>query len=367
MSQNSYVNSISLQSQESICSKFAHDNNLKVKSVYKEVHSAFHKTPTVLSSVINLNKCDILISDISRFSRSVVVGLEMAETALKNKNRIVFIQEKFICSSSDDFIKLTQYLKKTEDESKTIGIRIKKSRKYLIDNGMHAGGSAPYGYDIIERKPVENVREKEILHFIKLCQQSNISSDDLNQIMLKIANTKIYVPIACYDKYGNLVTKITERLNNKEIADMLNSYNVHKRGRIWTASMIKTALKSNAKQISNNEQIRNAKKTKLEPGEKLINWDNMKMEIEQINTNEPKNKRSKHETKENTAPMVNDTVNQLNEPNRRSNRLNANTSFEFNNYDMQLSRDVFDNDVNDIMHDVQLFNQFMQFRKMMNK
>ena len=55
-------------------------------------------------------------------------------------------------------------------------------------------------------------------------------------------------------------------------------------------------------------------------------------------------------------------------PTRRSNRLNPNMSFEFATCDTNaLCRDMFDKDDDNIMQDVKLFNQFRQFRKMLNK
>lgn len=374
MSQNSYTNSVSLHAQESICSKFANENGLKVKSVYKEVHSAFHKVPNVLETVINLRKCNILISDISRFSRSVAVGLDMAKVALKNKNRIVFIQEKFVCSSHADFMVLAQHLQVTESESRNIGIRNKKARNYLIENGMHAGGAVPYGYDVVERKAVKNKYEQNVLQFIRKCQQSRISSDDLNNMMIDISKTKIYDPISCYDKNDVSVLNITERLTNPEIADLLNSYDVDKRGLQWTAAMIKTALRSNDKQTRTSKRSRSSTvKTNH-----LTYWDSMSMKIDQIPTQTthlntiPKQKKRKNmydTTRQNN--MQTDAVPvpiQRPTPKRRSTRLNPNMSFEFATCDTNaLSRDMFDKDDDNIMQDVQLFNQFRQFRKMLNK
>jgi DNA invertase Pin-like site-specific DNA recombinase len=374
MSQNSYTNSVSLHAQESICSKFANENGLNVKSVYKEVHSAFHKVPNVLETVINLRKCNILISDISRFSRSVAVGLDMAKVSLKNKNRIVFIQEKFVCSSHADLMVLAQHLQVTESESRTIGIRNKKARNYLIENGMHAGGAVPYGYDVVERKVVKNKYEQNVLQFIRKCQQNRISSDELNKMMIDISKTKIYDPISCYDKNDVAVVNITERLTNPEIANLLNSYNVDKRGLRWTAAMIKTALRSNDKQTRTSKRLRSSTvKTNH-----LTYWDSMNMKIDQIPTQTthlntiPKQKKRKNmydTTRQNNihtdavpVPIQRPTSK------RRSTRLNPNMSFEFATYDTNvLSRDMFDKDDDNIMQDVKLFNQFRQFRKMLNK
>lgn len=358
MRQNSYTNSVSLQAQESICSKFAHDNKLNVKSVYKEVHSAYNKLPTVLKTVINLRNRYIIISDISRFSRSVSIGLDMAKTALCNKNTIVFVQDKFVCKSHDDFIVLTQHLQKTETESRTIGIRIKTAKDYLIENGMHSGGVAPYGYDVINRKVVKNQHEQQVIEFIQECQKNDILSDSLNKLMINIANMKIYVTIECYDEHDKPVTQITERLNDDEIANLLNSYNVHKRGIRWTPSMIKTALMSTRRQIKNSKRKRPVPKT-----DQLSDWHDMQSEIDQIPGVISSNKKSRQN---NVVGSGNGPVSQ-HQATRRSSRIHTNLNFDLSTDTNTLSRDALDNNIVDITPEVELFNQFRQFQKMMKK
>lgn len=242
--QNSYMNNISLQVQESLCGKFAAENNLNVLRVHKEVHSVFNKIPEVLNTVINLHKYVILIADVSRFSRSETIGYDMAKKAIDNNNTLVFIQEKLVCSTHAELEQLKVHLKKSEDESKTISMRIKNAKTYLQENGMYSGGLVPYGYSVDNKKLIINTNEKNIIKFIKLCQTDNISASELNDIMITIHKTKKYDKISCYDKKGKVVSHITEKLFNTEIADLLNSYNVNKRGRLWNANMVKTAILS---------------------------------------------------------------------------------------------------------------------------
>jgi DNA invertase Pin-like site-specific DNA recombinase len=244
MNQNSYGNNISLQVQESICGKFASENNLNVSRVYKEVHSVFNKIPDVLNNVVNLKKYTILIADVSRFSRSVIIGFDMAKKAIDNNNQLIFIQENLVCSTHEDLETLKIHLKKSEDESKTIANRIKNAKTYLQENGMYSGGTIPYGYYVDDKKLIIDKTEKNIIKFIQLCQNNNISASELNDIMINIHKTTEYEPIECYDKNGKVVSHITEKLFNTEIADLLNSYNVDKRGRLWNANMVKTAILS---------------------------------------------------------------------------------------------------------------------------
>jgi DNA invertase Pin-like site-specific DNA recombinase len=241
--QNS-TDSLSLKVQESICNDYAQANNISIKSIYKEVHSAYSKIPTVLNTVINLKTRIILISDVSRFSRSINVGLRMAETALSNKNHLIFIKENLILTTNDDISKLSPLLQKTQDESKLLSDRITSTKKYLDSNNMYSGGTVAYGYKVDNKKVISNENEKSILQFILLCQQKNISGNDLNKLMIDISKLNIYENIICYDIDGNPTDTMTDSLTNTEIADLLNSYKVSKRGKDWNATLVKSAINS---------------------------------------------------------------------------------------------------------------------------
>ena len=241
--QNS-TDSLSLKVQESICNDYAQANNISIKSIYKEVHSAYSKIPTVLNTVINLKTCIILISDVSRFSRSINVGLRMVETALSNKNHLIFIKENLILTTNDDIGKLSPLLQKTQDESKLLSDRITATKKYLDSNNMYSGGTVSYGYKVDNKKLISNENEKKILQFILLCQQKNISGNDLNKLMVEISKLNIYENIICYDIDGNTTDTMTDSLTNTEIADLLNSYKVSKRGKDWNATLVKSAINS---------------------------------------------------------------------------------------------------------------------------
>ena len=241
--QNS-TDSVSLKVQESICNDYAQSNKLNIMSIYKEVHSAYNKIPAVLNTVINLNTRVILISDVSRFSRSMTVGLSMAETALNNKNQLIFIKENLTLAIAEDLCKLTPLLQKTQDESKLLSDRITSTKKYLDSNNMFSGGTISYGYKVVNKKVVSNENEKKILQFILLCQQKNISGIDLNSSMIEISKLNIYENIICYDTDGNAIDTMTDSLKNSEIADLLNSYKISKRGKDWNATLVKSAVSS---------------------------------------------------------------------------------------------------------------------------
>ena len=260
--QNS-LNSVSLKVQETICNDFANNNKLNIKNIYKEVHSAYNKAPTILNDIVKLNKRIILIPDVSRFSRSVIIGLYMAETAVKNKNQLIFIKEHLVCKELNDFIILKQFLQKTEYESKILSDRIINSKKYLTNNNMFAGGYIPYGYNVVNKKIECDAYEQQILQFIKLCHTKTISYNNINTLMMNISKLNVYEPINCYDVNDEVISNIVEPLNNKEISDLLNSYNVLKRAKSWTPALVKSAIYSNNSHT--NKKRKNINDTEINP------------------------------------------------------------------------------------------------------
>ncbi len=248
-----YNNSISLQAQEDMCRNYASKMGLLVNGVRQEVHSVFHKTPPILGEIINgksRQKNIILCVAVDRFSRSTSVGVNMAKVALSNNHVLKFIREDFICDSFRRLSTLVEHLKQAEGESAAISSRVKSARNYLENIGIFTGAQAPYGFVVRDRKLVPNQSEQLILSFIRLCKQDKIMADELNALMSGIvkATTNVkYNPIDCYNKKNEIVTIITEKLLNTEIAALLNSYKVTKRGREWDGPIIARALKSNKK------------------------------------------------------------------------------------------------------------------------
>lgn len=252
--QNNYNKSVSLQAQEQICMKYAHENNLRVKTIYKEVHSVFNQTTAIMDNITNEKNKTIIISSVDRFSRSVNIGIKIATQTLENKNKIIFIQENFICQSNDDLPLLKSFLQNSEHESTVTGNRIKKAKSFLVDNGMFTGGSIPYGYDIIDRKLVKNLYEQKIIKFIKTCRDKKILCYDLNTQMKELTTDKIYIPINCYNRKGRNIKNITEPISFRDIADLLNSYGVLKRKNIWNPWVVKTAIKEYQPKVAPNKK-----------------------------------------------------------------------------------------------------------------
>jgi DNA invertase Pin-like site-specific DNA recombinase len=343
--QNAYNKGVSLQAQEQICAKFACENKLNIRSIYKEIHSAYNKVPKVLNEVVNKKKQIILCSSIDRFSRSKSIGIELANKAIKNKNQIIFIQENIVIKTPEEVCLLKKHLLNSENESSVISRRIKKSKTYLINNGMHPGGAIPYGYDVVNKRLVNNSYEQKVIEFIKLCKTDEISCVKLNTYMKQISNLDTYVDINCYDEDDKIINQLHECLNNQEIVNLLNDYNILKRGKLWGTRMIITAIK--------------LYDPKVELGDTpLVGWNEIKTELSDIDlivkkppTPDIKIKNSKFTFESSKNNLMIDEM-ELISP-YRIDRLNP------KDIDLDINEDVGLN----MQEDARMFQEFQEFKK----
>jgi DNA invertase Pin-like site-specific DNA recombinase len=245
-------NSTSLESQEYNAKALASERGYRIKQICKEVKSAYNSTMSTLNDIFRTNRNIIVVmNDVSRFCRNIVDGLKMAEVALAKNNTLVFVADSLTISNqnrAEVMDQFTRLLKAAEVESARLGERVKAAQKYLKDTGKYAGGSLPYGMEIrrssnpyVNNTLRENKPERDIIEFIAVCKKNTIASNDLNAHMKKISPLVPYVEINCYDKDQVTPLKtINTALTNAEIADLLNDYHVKKRGRPWTAAMVKS-------------------------------------------------------------------------------------------------------------------------------
>ena len=166
--------SVSLDAQEQLCKKYANNHNIKIARIYKEVCSSFRKIPQLLNKAASVQKVTIICADVSRFSRSVTLGLSFANDIVINGGKIIFITEHLIYDNIDKSAMLQMYLKQTEMESQRIGMRVKRSNLFIRSRGGLTNGIVPYGFNYTN-KISTNQYETNIVKFIKLARAKSYS------------------------------------------------------------------------------------------------------------------------------------------------------------------------------------------------
>jgi uncharacterized protein YjbI with pentapeptide repeats/DNA invertase Pin-like site-specific DNA recombinase len=283
INQNVYNKCVSLQAQEQMCFKFAAENKFTVKTVNKEVHTAYNRISKMLVNIINKNKStNIIIASVDRFSRNVELGLKFAAISILNKNKLMFIQEKFICSKDSDLIILKKLLTTTENESNILSMRAKRSRNYLINSGLFPGGAVPYGYTLNNKKLHVNEHENNVINFIKYCMSDNIIYNTLLSKMHQLnteSNSKIQ-QLNCKSISYNMSNNVNNikkyvinnkiaRFDIKDVIILLNNCNILKKTTRWNKYNIKTAIKDYDPKVDLTDF-------------KIDNWDEMLNSIDNI-------------------------------------------------------------------------------------
>jgi hypothetical protein len=237
-------NDSNLKNQENNCYSYAEENNLCIRSVYKEVNNTTTKIPPVLNTVLKLHNRVILIPDILTFAQSVNIGLASAKIAIKNSNTIIFIKENFMCRILADLSKLEQYLQNNISKKFNHSSTGAEPDSEIFDFDVY---DIPYGFEInMQLIPCEV--EQDVITFIHLCKNSSVKSLNLNNQMRTILNNLNRlndidkVNIKCYDDNDMVVSKQNKSMSNTDIIDILNTYNITNRDKQWKPNMVDIAL-----------------------------------------------------------------------------------------------------------------------------
>jgi len=251
---------ISFELQETKGNVCASIFKLKVEMVFKIVESAYKNNHQTIKSLIKKFKGkNIIIYNISRFCRDLNSGIELLKLALTNKTRLFFVQEGLVWdeNNQDNLSKLKNKLIYAQEESLNIGKRVKDAITEKKRRGYHVGGPPKYGFKVIDvfggKKVVANEKEQDVINFIKKCKTVGTSSHEINKQMNLITTEPIIYedPIILYYD-GNETKDIKQPMGNVDIAELLNSYGVSKRGKRWNGPKVSEINNREYKQMMSN-------------------------------------------------------------------------------------------------------------------
>lgn len=237
----------SLTFQYQLCLNYINENGILLSESFSEIGSAYNGNQKILNSLLtNNSNCNLYIWNISRFSRNISKGVEMIGLAKKNKINIHFIEDNLDSSKISHLHQIRVKISEAQLESETLSSRLNSRNSQLRAEGW-TFGKPVFGKKIVKqsgkRKFSKCDDEKKVIDFI-VQARNGISCRLLNK-KLKLIDSKAPA-INFYDKDGE--TKInyfneSETLTFSEIADLLNDYNIKKRGKIWSASSVNNVYK----------------------------------------------------------------------------------------------------------------------------
>tara|TARA_Y100000768_G_C23970975_1_gene680515 strand:- start:183 stop:1037 length:855 start_codon:yes stop_codon:yes gene_type:complete len=240
----------SIQTQKEIIQKYANDNNLNIIQSYNDIGSGLKMNLLKNLNYILNNYSDIkiLVHNIDRFSRNLKDACIYLEKFQK-KNIIIYAIEQDISNKTISSTRLLKtYVNDAEFESKMIGLRVKKTLNSIKKKGGHIG-SVRYGF---KKKRIQNIpvivkdsNENAIIKLIIDLRLGIKTSKELSQVIMQSTNTN--KPLIFYDKYDNEIEKFSKpfTLTFKEIANILNDYNITIRGKNCKGTTINNIFNRN--------------------------------------------------------------------------------------------------------------------------
>ena len=232
----------SLATQNQLCLSYLNSQGVTLSSSYNEVSSAYNGPQNSLNWILNnFHNCWLYIYNVSRFSRNCIIGGNLIKVASSRNINIHFIEENLDTSNPTHTHQIRVKMSEAQLESETLSNRLLNRNKLLRETGWKFG-NPKYGKTakvvLGKRKFYKSPDESNVIDFI-IQARSCTSCRQLNNKLKKINPTN--APIHFYDSDG--VTKISNftaahTLTFQEIADLLNDYDIEKRGKEWTASSV---------------------------------------------------------------------------------------------------------------------------------
>lgn len=225
-------------------------------AVTKIVESAYSgKKHTIKSLITRFSGKNIIIYNVSRFSRSEMFGSQLLDYALKCRTRLFFVDEGLIWDRNNQNNRqaILRKLVLAHEESAAIGRRVKDALAYRKAQGYFTGGIAKYGYSSVEmdggKRLITEQYEQAVITFINMLRQVGTKIKDLNQWVKQLSGNYELIELF-YDDHPT--DKIIEPLSYNVIADLLNEYEITKRGLRWSSSMISSVVKRDYENVLEN-------------------------------------------------------------------------------------------------------------------
>lgn len=259
------VNHLSIQTQTDIITKDASLKSYDIDKFVSDVGTGRHKRgqPNLWKLVKTNKNCTIIVSKMDRLCRNVSNYLELEELLTKNNINIYSVNDGIDTSISNNAIK--QHLIRTlisdaQKESDILSERINACINYRKTYGLH-WGRVPFGFVLNKEtsKLVSVEYEQNVIKFMIGLNSKDCKSNDINILLEKISplygTTDKWEKLCFFDVDETPIDTLSDGLSFSDIADILNSYNVKKRGRDWTYSMIKNVIQKHSQLVIENDKM----------------------------------------------------------------------------------------------------------------
>ncbi len=255
---NDMNNQHSILTQQKLCVDYAKENNYIIVDIIKDIHRANDITKLKINNIPdNFNTIHLIVADPSRIARDYEDGVKFVKKCSNNNIIIHSVRDNAITNTSVGKRKIIDGIMIANDESDTFSKRIKS----MIDVKKSLGsvfGVAPYGKQIVKEivehdginyiinKFETNEIEQDIIQLIKYLY-NGIEIDVFYELFHKIIGDNTVVLYYDGHPWSNIMYK---ECTFGYIAQLLNQYNILRRGNLWNANSVSKVYRNN---ISEND------------------------------------------------------------------------------------------------------------------
>jgi DNA invertase Pin-like site-specific DNA recombinase len=232
----------SLESQVALCQDYCKLNKFNIVECVQEACSAtlMSKQSKLNDLVLNNNNFHLVVLEPSRLCRNIKDFTYFLDKCEQSKITLHFVQSITISNNSQDIKKMISQVYDAEQESKTLGLRIKRSIHHRKRMKTYIPPIPSFGYMVQDKTLCPHEKEQDVITLInKLYWGSDTAS--INDLLFKLTGNHDEI-CGLFDdheisevKYGNM--KIID------IVYFLNNLDITFRGRKWYGQSVSKLIK----------------------------------------------------------------------------------------------------------------------------
>ena len=235
----------SLEAQEYACKVYCERKGYNVINVIREVGSAYkgNKQRKLKQFINDSEDINLIVYKLDRFSRCSGQCDSFIDEMANKRINLECITDPINLSSSLGKLKFREAILKAQFESDQISERVNSYHRYRVANNIKIHRPT-YGYKLSDdKKAILRINEEqEVIKFIIGNNKMKRNSQELTDSMFKLL-TKLDMP---QDHFVRIeIQNDTDEMivNARNIADLLNEYNIKKRGLPWTMAKVNGVFK----------------------------------------------------------------------------------------------------------------------------
>ncbi len=240
------------EAQKHACIMYARANGLNVEGVIIEKASAYKSKQVKLERFLTgTRNYNIIIYAVDRFSRNIETCDKLVNIVIRNFHTLLCVKTMVDIDSAIGKLNFRNAVSIAQYESELIGERVRNDVKYRRDMGFHVG-SAPYGYKIVNKKLNIDIVESAVIKFIIQNRTSKNTISRVNRMLMvllkSIGKENDYAQVQITYEDEERIYRVYEQtdvfqVTYSAIADILNDFNIDKRGKKWTKAMVARIVK----------------------------------------------------------------------------------------------------------------------------